>query len=257
MIAKEFRAMRWSLLAGRAILALITAQLLATDLHTVDLQAVSDQTDASLTAIMNGQISVGAAFVWAGYFSTTLYFLVGLGGALFGAGLIASETSSGTALLLLSRPISRERILLIKYGVASLGLLILSVLCGALALFLGGLGGVRQPPLGGVLLSVALLWLAELFVMGVALVYSVLFPTAIAAGVLGFFTSYAIVIAPTFHNGMNQYYLGGPDWSLATYWSTLDIYAGGGDPVKALLVSLGVALIPLVIATLLFARKAF
>jgi ABC-2 type transport system permease protein len=258
MIAKELRSMRWSLLAGLAIVALITFQVLATDLHTVDLQAVSDQTDASLTAITNGHISAAAAFLWAGYFSTTLYFLVGIGGAIFGAGLIASETSSGTALLLLSRPISRERILLIKYGVAALGLLILSVLCGALALFLGALAGVKQPSLGGVLISVALLWLAELFVMGIALVYSVLFPIGIAAGVLGFFTTYAIAIAPDFHNATtNQYYLGGPDWSVATYWSSLDIYAGGGDPVKALLVSLGVALIPLVIASLLFARKAF
>ena len=258
MIVKELRAMRWSLLAGLAIVALITFQLLATDLHAVDLKAVSDQTDASLTAVTSGRLSVGAAFLWAGYFSTTLYFLVALGGAIFGAGLIASETSSGTALLLLSRPISRQRIVLIKYGVAALGLLILSVLCGALALFLGALAGVKQPPLGGVLLSVTLLWLAELFVMGVALVYSTLIPTSIAAGVLGFFTTYAIAIAPLFHNGTtNQYYLGGPDWSLATYWSSLDIYAGGGDPVKALLVSLGVALIPLAIATLLFARKAF
>ncbi|HEV8194894.1 MAG TPA: ABC transporter permease subunit [Ktedonobacterales bacterium] len=258
MIVKELRTARWSLLVGLAILGVITAQLAATDLHTVDLQAITDQTDAALTVVTSGRLSVGAAFLWAGYFSTTLYFLVGLGGAVFGAGLVASETSSGTALLVLSRPMSRERVLLTKYGVAALSLLLLSGLCGGLALLFGAQGGVRQPPLGGVLLSVVLLWLGELFVMGVTLVYSVLVPSAVAAGILGFFTAYALAIVPLFHNAStNHYYLGGPDWSVATYWSSLDIYAGGGDPVKALVAGLGTALFPLAVAVLLFRRKAF
>jgi hypothetical protein len=60
---------------------------------------------------------------------------------------------------------------------------------------------VAAPPLGGWALSVLLLWLAMLFVIGVAMLYSLLLPSAIAAGVLAFFTAYLLAIVPVIHSG--------------------------------------------------------
>jgi ABC-type transport system involved in multi-copper enzyme maturation permease subunit len=199
--------------------------------------------------------------VWATFFNDlTLYLLVGLGGAIFGAGLIASETSSGSIFVLLSRPFSRTRIFLTKYGVAAVLSLLLCVLFGAVSFGVGAWQGVAAPPLGGWMLSVILLWLGMLFVVGLAMLYSVLVPSALAAGVLAFFTAYILDIAPAFHSGTQshiQYFLGGPPWQLDTYWSSLGIYAGVDSPAKSLLIAGIAALIPVALALALFVRKAF
>ena len=62
-------------------------------------------------------------------------------------------------------------------------------------LVIGAGAGVAQP-IGGVITSTLLLWLASLCVLGITLVYSVLIPSSIAAGILGFFTIYYLSFAP-------------------------------------------------------------
>jgi ABC-type transport system involved in multi-copper enzyme maturation permease subunit len=221
------------------------------------LATLEAQSDASFAAVADGRIAAGSAALWATFFAdAALYFLVGFGGALVGARPIAEEVASGSIFVLLSRPLSRERILLTKYGVGAAALLALCGLGGVLALLTGGLQGLPQPPLGGLALSAVLLWLGALFVLGLTLIYSVLFANALAAGALGFFTTYAIVIAPLFHN-QNPALPGGEAWSLATYWSRLDIYAGVANPLQALAIALVAALVPLCIALLLFRRRAY
>src|SRR5690242_19454854 len=99
-----------------------------------------------------------------------------------------------------------------------------------------------------------------LFVMGLTLLYSVVLSSALAAGILGFFTTYVLAIAPFFHSGDAPhvtYFLGGPDWSIVTYWSSLGIYAGAESPLKSLLVASLIAAIPALGALALFVRKAF
>ncbi|MGZ6389516.1 MAG: ABC transporter permease [Ktedonobacterales bacterium] len=259
MIVKELRTARWALLAGLAIILQRVIDLASTNLHAQTLESLQNATDADFSLVMHGHLSAAAAYVWGVFFAdVSLYLLVGIGGALFGAGLIASEVSSGTILTLLSRPMSRERALLTKYGIAAGLLLVLCVLCGVLALALGARQGVEQPPLGGVAASVLLLWLGTLFVLGLTLVYSVLIPSALAAGFLGFFTTYVLSIAPLFHDATtHRYYLGGPDWSIANYWGSLGVYAGVDSPAKALLIAVVAAVVPPLLALLVFRRKAF
>jgi ABC-type transport system involved in multi-copper enzyme maturation permease subunit len=257
MIAKELRDIRWPLLAGLVVLALLANSAAGTDLHAVTLTALQNQSDSSFSAVSSGHVAPGTAALWATFFSDfELYVLVGLAGALVGARLIASEVAGGTVFLLLSRPLSRLRLLLTKYGVAAAAFLLLAGLCGALALLIGAGQGLPQPPPGGLAASVALLWLAQLFVLGVTLIYSVLLPNALAAGLLGFFTCYAIAIGPLFHIHTPSL-PGGTAWSLPTYWSSLDIYAGVANPTQALLISALAALAPLLLALLLFQRRAY
>jgi ABC-2 type transport system permease protein len=261
MIAKEARANRWAVVVGFLVLALRLQSVVTTDLKAQSLATLAGNFDADFSVAAAGHISAGSAFLWATFFNDlTLYLLVGLGGAVFGAGLIASETSSGSIFVLLSRPFSRTRIFLTKYGVAAALSLLLCMVFGVVGLGVGARQGMAAPPLGGWVLSVFLLWLGTLFVIGLAMLYSVLVPSAFAAGVLAFFTAYILDIAPTFHTGTQshiQYFLGGPPWQLDTYWSSLGIYAGLDSPAKSLLVAGIAALIPVTLALVLFVRKAF
>jgi ABC-type transport system involved in multi-copper enzyme maturation permease subunit len=261
MIVKEIRAVRWAALVGLAVLALRLQSAATADLKAQSLASLRYQFDIDVSAVAARHLTAGSAFVWAVFFNDlTLYFLVGLVGALVGAGLVASEAVSGSIFLLLSRPVSRTRALLTKYGVAAALSLALCVVCGCLALAVGAWQGVGTPSAGGWGLSVALLWLAMLFVVGLTLLYSVVVPSALAAGALGFLTTYVLAIGPLFHTGTPPhvtYFLGGPDWSLVTYWGSLDIYAGIANPLRSLAVASLAAAIPAVVALVLFVRKAF
>jgi ABC-type transport system involved in multi-copper enzyme maturation permease subunit len=256
MIAKELRAARWVTLAGLALVALMVIQLITIDFHTLTLALVRSQADGPIPAADRGQISLGGALIWAMLFENALWFVAGFGGVIVGSRLIASEVGSGSILLLLSRPVSRTRALLTKYAVGAAILLMFACLCGAFALLVGELNGVAQPPLGGLIPSVLLLWLASLFVMGVTLVYSVLVPNALAAGILGFFTVYVIVIGPAIYNRA-VYNIGGSDWSLSNYWGSLDIYAGVASAAQSLLIAGIAALVPPLVALAIFRRRAF
>jgi ABC-type transport system involved in multi-copper enzyme maturation permease subunit len=257
MIAKELRDARWTFLAGIVLLAVLAYIIGKTDLHRETIADLQQLSDASFTAVTTGHISAGAAAIWATFFAdAALYLLIGVGGALFGARLIAEEVDSGAIFLLLSRPLSRERVLLSKYTVAAVALLTLCCLAGVLALVIDAAQNLQQPPIGGAISSVALLWLGALFVLGVTLVYSVLVSNALAAGVLGFFTVYLITITPLFRH-QNPALPGGQAWSLVTYWSSLDIYAGATGPFPALVIAGIAALVPLLIALFLFRRRAY
>ena len=256
MIIKELRSAWWATLAGIAVVALAIFSLLNTNLHAVTLQDLNNAVDANWAAVANGHLSTTSGAIWAAFYSgNMLYLFVGLIGVLFGARLFASEASSGSIFLLLSRPLSRERILLTKYGTCAVLLLILCCICGISALMIGAGAGVAQP-IGGVFISTLLLWLGSLFVLGLTLMYSVLIPSAIAAGALGFFTTYVVSLGPLFHQ-QNPSLPGGLEWSLPTYWSNLDLYAGTINPTQSLMIAVIAALLPLLIALFLFRRKAY
>lgn len=261
MIVKELRADRWAALFGLLIIVLRILNGVTGDVKAQTATSLSSSFDADFTVMTSHHISAATAFLWATYFNDlTLYLLVGIGGAVLGASLIAAEISSGSIYVLLSRPISRTQALLTKYGVAAAVSLVLCALCGGMALVLGAINGVSQPPIGGFLVSVILLWLGMLFVIGVALLFSVLIPNALAAGVITFFLIYLATIIPVFHSGVGtnvHYYLGGPDWQLPTYFGSLGIYMGVASPVKSLIVDLIAAAIPTALALWIFVRRAF
>jgi len=49
----------------------------------------------------------------------------------------------------------------------------------------------------------------------------------------------------------------GADWSIPSYWSSLPAFLGQEFPVKALIISLIAALVPLLLAVPLFRRQAY
>src|SRR5205823_5577605 len=94
--------------------------------------------------------------------------------ALLGASLVAGEVSKGTIFLLLSRPLSRERILLTKYAIGAAVLLAMNLFAGLVLVVASAISGHLQDlNLGGVAASVLFFWLGTLFVLGLATLFSV------------------------------------------------------------------------------------
>lgn len=204
-----------------------------------------------------------------------LSLIYGVGGGLLlipsalllGAGLISSEAKNNTIFLLLSKPASRTRVLLTKYSVCAVVLLGAAVL-GGVALIVAAWG--KGYPLGslhvfGVLLSMVLLWLGSLFVLGMALFFSVVFgdviKSLVAAGV-------AVFLALSPDNWMNYLFwdeyhaLGLSEHfpravTLFYYWFSERSYLGEGLTPTNFLVCLVAAAVPLLAALWLFRRKAY
>ena len=84
---------------------------------------------------------------------------------------------------LLSKPASRERVLLTKYAVSGTILLAVALLGSAGLVVTAAVMG-RPQPLVGMLVSTLLLWLGLLFVLGVALLFSVIFDVCLVAALL-------------------------------------------------------------------------
>lgn len=266
MVAKEWRDARWKLGLGAVLLLVLLFSLpvipsYAETLELVRTWPVDDplfpKPDPANLAIENLSTVYG---VGGGLMLAALALLLG-------AGLISREVDKGTIFLLLSSPVSRARTLLSKYA-SGAGILLFSAVSGGLVLFV--VAAAQGYPLGsvnlaGVLLSVALLWLGSLFVLGVALLCSLLFQDAIksfvAAGIVTF-----VALSPD--NWMNYFFrneyhaLGLSEGfpratTLFYYWFSTRSFLGEGLAVTDFLVCLTAAAVPLLLALWLFNRKAY
>ncbi len=189
------------------------------------------------------------AFVWETWFVTNGPFILGIFAAILGGGLIANEVSKGTLFFLLSKPVSRERILLTKYGVSAGLLLVVSVISSIAIAIIGIVMGHPQDVLS-LLVATGLLWLAALFPLGLSLFFSVVSPDSLRPVVFSLLITVAVALLPSIlPHGLN--------WSLWHYWGSLDAYLRGSFPLKEYLVCLVTAMVPLLAAIVVFRRKAY
>ncbi len=168
--------------------------------------------------------------------------------AVLGAGLIAGEVSKGTIFLLLGKPISRERVLLTKYVVSALILFAVTVLSSVALIITAAIAGYSQQ-LGGIMISTVLLWLGVLFVLGLALLFSLLFKDVLRP-LLCTLVITILAIIPGFFPNWGA-------WSLLGYWSSQAAYLGQSFPTKELIICLVAAALPLFLALILFRRQAY
>jgi len=252
MITKELIDARWKVIIGAVLgvcLVLVSAftyDLIASALTSEQKQSISN---AAGNGILERLTNYGI-FAWSQTYSPTnnTGVILIIVAALIGASLIAGEVSKGTIFLLLSRPLSREQIVLTKFGVGAALMLGMNVLVSVVLAIASSITGHPQN-LGGIAISALLFWLGTVFVLGVAAVFSVVFsdvlrPLALAAGVL------ILLSLPAFfpHGG---------DWVLPTYWSSLPAFLGQEFPLKALVISLIAAAVPVVLAVPLFKRQQY
>lgn len=254
MVAKELIEARWKAIIGAALSTL----LILISALTFDLiRSVLNSPQASGASNMLGsdvmsRLSNYTVYVWSSAFSPTnnsgvVLLIVA---ALLGASVIAGEVSKGTIFLLLSRPLSRDKILLTKYLVGAAILLAMNVLAGVVMVLASAIAGHFQDlNLGGLAASVLLFWLGTLFVLGLATLFSVVFNDVLRPLALA-----AVVVLVLSLPGIFPH---GSDWVLPAYWTSLPAYLGQEFPVKALVISLVAAAIPVLAAVPLFRRQNY
>lgn len=206
-------------------------------------------------------------------------FSVYTGGAIFSLGILAvllgslfvsPEASRGTIFFLLSRPLSRNRILLTKYAVGAGVLLAVAILGHAFVLGFAVL--VKGYPLGifnvwGMALSSVLIWLVSLPVLGLAASFSILSRNPIVsllATCVAIATAFAIPLGVLFYVS-NNYSMqtlealssfGERVWSLVVFVSW-DLYNGESLEITSFLIWPLFAAVMLAAALWLFRRKSY
>lgn len=251
MKTKELLEARWKLISF-ALLALLVAGL-----NVGSYQFVKGLMPGMLTGgsvppgiqnLVQERLASFNAFAWGGWFQLNAPFVLALGAAILGCGLIAGEVSKGTIFFLLSKPVSRERILLTKYGVGT-GILFAVTLTASITIEGVSIALGHPQDVLRLLVATVLLWLGALFPLGLSLLFSVVFPDIVRPLAFALVITVVLSLPAIFPNGQ--------DWSLVRYWSSSDAYLTGSFPLKEYLVCLATAALPLPGALIMFRKKAY
>lgn len=202
--------------------------------------------------------------------------LVPLAG-LLGVALVSGEVAQGSIYLLLSKPLSRLRILLTKYAVCAACLLAVALI-GAVGMVLSAFAHGYPPEavnVGRIFVAAALMWLGSLFVLGVSLLASTIFrgviPTILAATATVYLVHTGPDLVRSVMEGifwtdgdymrhwreMNAWYDAFERWRLSSYWGGFYSFNRDATVSQSFIVCLVTAVPPLLLALWLFRRKAF
>ena len=250
MKTKEVLEARWKVITFTLLALLASIGNIYIYQFSSDLPAHSGAASPTPEGFAQDPLALGFnAFVWDRWFATNGLLILALFAVILGSGLVANEVNKGTIFFLLSKPVSRERILLTKYAVGAGLLLALSVISG-LAIVIASIIVGHPQDLLNLLIATGLLWLTACFPLGLSLFFSIVSPDYIRAMIFSLLALAVIVLLPMIlPNGL--------DWSLWHYWSNRSVYLAGGFPLKEYLVCLLTALVPLLAALAMFRRKAY
>lgn len=209
--------------------------------------------------------------------SANYAILVPLAG-LLGVTLVSAEVGQGSIYLLLSKPLSRRRMLLTKYAVCAACLLAVA-LAGAVGILLSAVAHGYPPEavnVGRTLADAALIWLGSLFVLGVALLASTIFkgviPTILAAAAALYLIHIGPDLARSLIEGiywtnddymrpgreMEAWYDAFESWRLSRYWGNSTFAFGqNASTLQSFVVCLVTAVPPLLLALWMFQRRAY
>ncbi len=205
-----------------------------------------------------------------------LVVIVPLAG-LLGIGLIAGEVGRGSISLLLSKPVGRTRMLVTKYFVCVACLFVAAVVGGTSVILAAYARG--YPPesvdVAGIVSSTALTWLGSLFVLGVALVASVIFRDVLKTLLATVATMFVILAGPDLLRAFMEWVLWGEgvypmdrreyqSWyetfdyfRLYDYWIGVQPYSGELMVARSLLVCVVTAAAAFLLALWMFRRKTY
>ncbi len=247
MLAKEWRDSQWKLIIA-AVGAVPAVLIVATYLPPYEttgrvMERFTDE--AALGQILNVYGGGGVALA--------------LLAILLGAAAVAEEVGRGTIFLLLSKSVSRGRVLLTKY-VISAGILLSAAVLGHVVLIVAAVARGYPPGLlsaYGVVLSTVLMWLGSLSILGLAVTFSVLCRNALVSAVAAFVTSYLIFyVLPGYAELFVPYdtlEMVAPLYS----WTSFELYAGEGLALLNFLACVTAAAVLLLAPLWLFGRKAY
>lgn len=279
MIAKVWQDARWkSLIATFLFVALAATNLLTYEevignvtsrpTQEVDLSRQADKpafVSYALHEMMYGNYALGGKPILAAF------------AILLGIGLILGEANQGTVYLILSKPMSRTRLLMTKYAVGATLLLAVASI-GNIGLIISAAEHgypLRYLSVWGIALSTVLLWLGSLSVLSLASLTSVVLRSLIGAGLTAVLALCLVfnlsgILDVLLYNlqdvfkiqdsqGVPTYFPYGPSerLNLANYWTDASLYLGQGFAVTTFLVCLIAAAAPLLAALWMFRRKAY
>ncbi len=187
-------------------------------------------------------------YAWNNWFHTNAASILAVFAAVLGTNLISGEVSKGSIFFLLSKPITRDRVVLMKY-MSSAMLMLLLALLGSLLIFIVGAATGHPLALLNILMTTLLLWLGTLFVLGLTLIFSVLFRDVLRPAIFALAITAVLLLPLVLPSWRN--------WSLISYWLNADTYFNGVFPLAGLLVNLLAAAVTLFIALLLFRKQAY
>ncbi len=250
MITKELISNRWTAIIGG--LATLVAALYFDYAYTLTKNALAGPNTSQMPLATRSSLMHSLAnfetYSWMQWFHGDARLILALVATFLGGSLISNEVNKGTIFFVLSKAVSRERILLIKYAVSATILLMVTLL-GSVGTLVAAAIQNHPLPIVPVLLSTMLLWVGTLAVLGVALFFSTLLNDLFLPALLTI--CFVVLISiPAFLPDWK-------DWSLLSYWASLPAYQGTGFPLKEALVCISSALIPLGAALLLFRHKAY
>lgn len=263
MIAKEWRDAGWKIgIVAALVLFAALVSPVPTPYEEISSYAPS-RVDQFATIEMWGTYSAGGFIV-----------LLPLA-AVLGVALISGES----ILFLLSKPVSRTRLMTVKYAVCAGGLLTAAISGAVLVVIVAATRGYpvnRLVDVPGVALSVLLLWLGSLFVLGVALLASVVFRNVVASVAATVLTLYVILgLSPEFLLSLFYEYQARytdvrpgmerpgaietaiQNLNLARNWTSEGLFTGESFAATNFVVCFVAAAVPLLIALWVFRRKAY
>lgn len=259
MVAKEWQDARWKFLVA-AVPVVLLVLLVSPYEEVVKMVRDIPNEDPVKVALRD----INDLYYFGGF-----VILIPLA-ALLGVASISAEVSKGTILLLLSRPVSRTRLLLTKY-VTGAATLLVAAISGKVLLV--GVAAVRGYPIGQIRipeasLSVLVLWLGLLSVLGTALLVSTIFRSVLASVVACVATLFLVFVFPALATELylpvNHFdYDLTTRLTLVTYWMPTNYYYGnyfygiGGFSFANFAVCLIAAALPLLAALWIFNRKAY
>lgn len=235
MIAKEWHDARWKLLVAAmgVVPALLIVVVYLPRYETTGCVAERFADGMALGQILNVYGGGGVALA--------------LLAILLGAMTISEEVGRDTIFLLLSKPVSRTRVLLTKYAVAA-GVLLFAAILGHVMLIVVAVA--KGYPLHllnayGVVLSTVLIWLGSLFVLGLAVTFSVVFRNALVSLAVTFVTVFLVFYALPIY--LTPLY----------WWTNVSLYSGEGFAPLNFLACITLAAALLLLPLWLFNRKAY
>ncbi len=254
MVAKELIDARWKLIIGGALTVLVVAGLSV--LYTVVRDLANNPSIAGMPEAIKNDLQLSVAnfglYAWGQWFPKNGPLLLGGLAAFLGAGLIAGEVGKGTIYFLLSKPVSRERVLITKYLVNAAILLAVTLL-GSVVMLLTGVILGQSVPVDRILLATVLLWLGTMSILGVALLFSTLFDDMLRPAGLAILVAIVIGLPGV----VGQFVPGWADWSLPSYWASLSGFLGTAFPAKEFAICLVTAILPVAGALAVFRKRAF
>jgi ABC-2 type transport system permease protein len=132
--------------------------------------------------IIEAQFRSYFVYAWSSWYGKNLYQFASLLAIVLGMGLVAAESGNKTLSFLLTRPVSRRRVLAVKMGVGAAALAVI-IAVSSLTLVIASVAAGHELPPGLFMLGVPAAWAGTMVIFSLTVLMSVRFSDQVKAAV--------------------------------------------------------------------------